>query len=195
MRKQLLFLCIILVGYKTEKLPEGWTQIEKTKIGGEKIEIYFFDYMVRLEKLQPDYLQYKGREFTNILQKVQFQFPAYVAKRKVDRDSVIYFILRPNENKSDSPYFFDFEVVKVEKDFPLESLENKSAYKDKILKTLDAKGCRGSIVSEYNILIQNNPNKKKLIGNGIQIADSIYTRVIPYEELKKPFYKLIESAL
>lgn len=185
---------IIFFAFKANNLPEGWIKIDKAKINGDKVEIYFFDYMSKLDKIQPDYGQFKGRAFTKILQKVQFQFPAYVAKKAVPKeDSVIFFILRPNESKSASPYFFDLEIAKVHKDFPLLSLEDKTAYKDRILKTSDAPGCRGSLVSEYNKLIQNSPNKDKLIGNGIQITDSIVTRVLSYEELRKPFYKLIES--
>ncbi|MEI9945888.1 MAG: hypothetical protein WDN26_16915 [Chitinophagaceae bacterium] len=194
--KKYLLISLLLFAFKSDKLPEGWIEIEKTKVGGEKIEIYFFDYMSKLETIQPNYLQYKGREFTNFLQKVQFEFPAYVAKRDLKKeDSVIYFVLRPNIDKSDRPYFFDLEIVKVEKDFPINSLENKESYKYRILKTTDANGCRGSLVTEYNKIIQNNPNRAQLIGNGIQIADSIFTRVIPYEEFKKPFLKIIEANL
>ena len=112
MNKYLLSTCLIFFVFKIGELPVGWTKIENTKIGGEKIEVYFFDYMSKLDELQPDYLQHKGREFTDILQKVQFQFPAYVAKRNVaNEDSVIYFILRPNEAKSDGPNIFDLEIV------------------------------------------------------------------------------------
>jgi hypothetical protein len=194
--KYLLSICLIFFVLKTGELPVGWMQIEKTKIGREKIEVYFFDYMSRLGELQPDYLQHKGREFTDILQKVQFQFPAYVAKRKVGKeDSVIYFILRPNEAKSNGPNIFDLEIVKVNEDFPLQSLEDKMAYKDRILKITDAPGCWGSLVNEYNKIIQDSPNKEKLIGNGVQITDSIFTRVIPYKELKRFFFKLIETNL
>ena len=196
MKNYLLLICVLFAAFKTDESPEGWTQIEKTKIGGEDITIYFFDYLSRVEKLRPDYLQYKGRDLTNFLQNIQFQYPAYVAKRSlIQQDSVIYFVLRPNEKKADSPYPFDLEIVKTDKDFALQSLEDKATYKDKILKVLDANGCRGGLLSEYNKIIQSLRNKDEVIGNGIRITDSIFTRVIAYKEVKTPFYKLIESNL
>ena len=153
--------------------------------------------MSKLDQVQPDYTKLKGREYTNALKKVQFRFPAYAAKKREIKkeDSVLYFLLRPNESKADRPYFFDLQIVKVKKDFPIESLEDESKYKDRIIKTTDATACRGSLISEYNKAIQDNPNKDKLIGNGIQITDSIFTRVIPYSEFKNAFYRLIEANL
>jgi len=194
MKKYLLLTSVLLFAFKASELPEGWIRVEETQINGEKVEVYFFDYMSKLDKLQPEYSNQKGNELIKTLQKVQFQFPAYVAKKNVAKeDSVIYYILRPNESKSESPFFFDLEIVKVSKDFPLQSLEDKAAYKERILKVTDAKGCRGALVCEHNKLIQNSPNKEKLIGSGIQITDSIFTRVIAYKEIKNTFYRLIES--
>lgn len=191
-----LFVSLLFFSFQANNLPQGWTKIEKLKIGNQKMEVYFFDYMTRLEILEPNLSQLKGRAFTNRLQKIQCSFPTYVAKRKLDEsDSLIFYVLRPNESKIDRPFYFDLEIVKANADFPLDSLEEQNSYADKILKTVPAIGCRGSIVSEHNLLIQNNPDKAKLIGNGIQITDSIFTRVIPYEEIKKSFSKLIESNL
>jgi hypothetical protein len=196
MKKYLLFICVLLAAFKPDQSPEGWTEIEKTKIGGADITVYFFDYLSKVEKLQPDYLQYKGRDLTNFLEKIQFQYPAYVAKRSIiQEDSVIYFILRPNEKKKNTPFYFDLEIVKTHKDFALQLLEDKAAYQDKILKITDATGCRGGLLSEYNKIIQSLRNKDEIIGNGIRITDSIYTRVLPYKEIKAPLYKLIESNL
>jgi hypothetical protein len=195
MKKYLLVTCITLFAFITNKLASGWVHIEQTTINNEKLDIYFFDYLSKLEKVQPDFIQYKGRAFTDVLKNVQFQFPAYVAKRSVHEDSVIYYILRPNIKKADNPYFYDLEIVKTGKDFPIEDLEDQALYKEHIVKLIDTVRCRGALISEYNFIIQNNPDKDKLIGNGIQIADSIYVRVLPYKEVKGAFYKLIEVNL
>ncbi|MGN6402278.1 MAG: hypothetical protein ACTHMD_17595 [Flavisolibacter sp.] len=194
--KTFLIGCIFLFGFTTGKLPEGWTKVDNPKIAGKKFEVYFFDYMTRLQKLRPDIMQLKGREFTNALRDIQFQYPVYVAQTKADnKDSVIFYILRPNKAKIDRPFYYDLQVVKVNKDFSLEALENKDEYQKHIIKTIDASKCRGALVGEHNLLVQRNPNKKEMIGNGIQIADSIYTRVIPYEEVKSQYYKVIEDNL
>ena len=141
-------------------------------------------------------MELKGREFTNALTDIQFQYPAYVAQRKVDgQDSIIFYILRPNPAKVDRPFFYDLEIVKVEKEFSLESLEQKTAFQGRTIKIVDAPGCRGALVNEHNLLVQRSPNKEQMIGNGIQITDSIFTRVIPYEEVKKQYYKIIENNL
>ena len=196
MKKYLLIICVLFAGFKSDESSEGWIQVEKTKIAGEDFTIYFFDYLSKVEKLRPDYLQYKDQDLVNFLQKIQFLYPAYVAKRSIiQEDSAIYFILRPNEKKLDSPYPFDLEIVKTDKYFALQSLEDRATYKDKILKTLDANGCRGGLLSEYNKIIQSLQNKDEVIGNGIRITDSIFTRVVAYKEVKTPFYKLIESNL
>ena len=194
--KILLLSCIFLLAFTDLKLPEGWAKIDKPKIAGQKFDVYFFDYMTQLQKLRPDIMQLKGRAFTNALKDIQFQYPVYVAQRKVDgQDSIIFYVLRPNTAKMNRPFYYDLEVIKVYKDFSLASLENKSNYQNHILKTIDAPGCRGSLVGEHNLLVQRNPNKAQMIGNGVMIADSIFTRVIPYEELKKQYYKVIEDNL
>jgi hypothetical protein len=192
-----LIICFLFFGGYGNNIPEGWTKVEKkAAVGKTKLEVYFFDYMSRVEKLHPDFSRYKGRAFTNILEEVQFQFPCYVAKRKLaEEDSSIYYVLRPNIVKKDQPYFFDLQIVKVGEDFPLENLENTKDYEHLIIKTIYATGCRGSLVCEHNRFIQNAPDRQKLIGNGIQITDSIFTRVLPYEEIKRPFFKLIEANL
>src|SRR5687767_6254881 len=104
MIKYLLLSCIILFSFKSNQLPEGWRQIEKAEISGEKVEIFFFDYMSKLDEIKPDYLPVKGKEFLKFLENVYFQYPTYVAKKVVaNEDSVVYFILRPNASKSDNP--------------------------------------------------------------------------------------------
>ena len=197
MLKLLVLACFTLVTTYYTGLPNGWTMVDKkASIANVKLEVYFFDYMSRVQKLRPDIAQHKGREFTNILEEVQFQFPSYVAKQKLDKeDSAIYYILRPNASKKESAYFFDLQVVKLGRDFPLQDLEDLENYKQHVIKTIAAKGCRGSLVCEHSRFIQDAPDKKNLIGNGIQITDSIFTRVIPFEEIKKPFYNLIEANL
>lgn len=90
-------------------------------------------------------------------------------------------------------FHLDLEVIKVAKDFRIEKLEHKDNYKGYILKSMLAVGCRASTVCEYNLIIQQHPDRDKLIGNGFQIADSIFTRVIPFDEQKKSFYKVIEQ--
>lgn len=192
----LLLSTLFFFSFMAIKTPAGWEKIDKAKVGKEKLELYFFDYMTRLEEARPDFSQLKGRDFTNALQQVQFRYPAYVAKRDLNKvDSVIYYVLRPDEAKSDQPFYFDLEIIKAGHDFSLDSLERKSSYENKIIKIVPAIGCRGALVYENNLLVQKNPDKDKLIGNGIQIAEGIFTRVIPFEEIKKPFLRLIESNL
>lgn len=194
--KTLLLSCLFLSAFSTVKLPEGWTKVDNPKIAGQKFEVFFFDYMTRLQKLRPDIMQLKGREFTNALREIQFQYPTYVAQRKVEgQDSVMFYILRPNTAKIDRPFYYDLEIVKVEKNFCLASLESKDGYANHVTKTVDAPRCRGALVGEHNLLVQRNPNKDQMIGNGIPIADSIFTRVIPYAEVKNQFYKIIEDNL
>jgi hypothetical protein len=195
--KQIIFiLSIVLLSFKTGKLPEGWTKVETVTIASQKADIYFFDYMSKMEVREPDYRQYKGRAFTDILQKVQFQFPTYAAKMNADKnDSVMYYLLVPNVMKADEPYYFDLRIVRVGKDFQLSNFEDSAGYSGNIVRTVPAIGCRGSLLSEHNRIIQEHPNKEKLIGNGVQITDSIFTRVIPYAESKKAFLKLIEANL
>lgn len=64
-----------------------------------------------------------------------------------------------------------------------------------IVISLDATGCRGGSIYEYNRVVQDNPDKKKLIGNAMRITDSIITRVIPYEETTNQFFRRIEADL
>ena len=191
--KKYLLSCFFLFAFKATSLPVGWLEIEKTAVKGEELEVFFFDYTSKLYEVAPDIEKYKERQFTNKLEEVQFQFPAYAAKRNVKgEDSVIYYILRPDKSKMDQPFYFNLEIVKTGKSFALESLEYKSNYQDHILKTVPAPTCRGSLISGYMSIIQDSPRKKELIGNGFRLTDSIFTRVLPYSEVRKPFYKLIE---
>jgi hypothetical protein len=194
MKALLLILSLTFFTNTVEKPPIGWRKIENTKIGGTKMEVFFFDYMNKAVLVRPDITSLKGREFTTALEEIRFSFPYYVAKGKAsDKDSVLFYILRPNGEKRKSMNHLDLEIVKVSKGFGLEKLEHQDNYKDYIIKSTPASGCRGGIVSEYNLIVQQHPEKDKLIGNGFQIADSIFTRVIPFEETKKSFYKLIEQ--
>lgn len=187
---------ISFLGGTRNSLPKEWTLVEQTKIGDEEVNIYFFDYMSKLNDMPPDYLSYNGQKLVDFLRNVQFQFPTYIAKRKsATKDSVTYFVLRPDEGKIDQLYFFNLEIVKTAKDVPIELFEDKFKYKDKIVKTIPATRCEGSLLFENSSVIQKISNKKAIIGNGMPIADSIYTRVVPYKEIRESFFKLIESNL
>lgn len=191
-----LVACISFLVGTSNTLPKEWTLVEKTKVEDEEVNIYFFDYMSKLNDMPPDYLSYNGKKLVDFLKNVQFQFPTYIVKRKnATKDSVTFFVLRPNREKIEQLYFFNLEIVKTAKDIPIELFEDKFKYKDKIVKTIPAIGCEGSLLFENSSVIQKISNKKAIIGNGMPIADSIYARVVPYKEIRESFFKLIESNL
>lgn len=193
MKILLLITVFTLLTNSPKELPKGWRKIETSIINKEEFEIFFFDYMTRIVSTNPNILELKGRQFLNALEDVRFMYPSYVAKQLLPgQDSIIFYVLRPNEEKRKTMFHLDFEVIKVAKDFQIEKLELKENYKRYIIKSMLAEGCRAGSVCEYNSIIQQHPDKEKLIGNGFQIADSIFTRVIPYDEQKKSFYKIIE---
>jgi len=194
MKTLLLFISLTFFISTVDKLPIGWKKIESAKIGDTKMEVFFFDYMSKAVLLRPDITNLKGREFTTALEDVRFKFPSYVARGKAsEKDSLLFYILRPNEEKRTSMFNLDLVIIKVSKDFAIEKLEYPDNYRAYIIKTVPASGCRGGIVCEHNLIVQQHSEKEKLVGNGYQIADRIFTRVIPFEEIKKPFYKLIEQ--
>lgn len=194
MNKYFLVGMLAIVSFATIDYPEGWTKVGKEKFNGQKFEVYFFDYFSKVKELEPDLKNYKGSQFTDKLENVHFKFPLYVFSTRKE-EVWKYYILRPNEAKRGTPNFFDIDIVTTEHEMGLNGFEDRSGYKNILSKTIEAKSCRGELIYEYNQMIQRNPNKNNLIGNGIPITDSIFTRVIPYQETKTQFFKSIQEDL
>lgn len=180
------------MSFSTIEYPEGWIKVGNERLNGQKYEVYFFDYFSRVKELEPDLRKYKGTQFTDKLENIHFRFPLYVflAKKKSSRT---YYVLRPNKDKKGTPNFFNIDIINTENEIELTQLEDRSSYTDILSKTIDANSCRGELIYEYNQFIQRNPNKGNLIGNGIPITDSVFTRVIPYEETRNQFLNSIKD--
>jgi hypothetical protein len=190
-----LITVITALSFVADKMPEGWKKIKTEKVGERKFEVYFFDYFTRLQKDQPDIFNYKGTEFTNRMQVIHDKYPLYVFKTK-EKDSLVYFILRTRPSASkDTPFWLDIDIIKSSTEYGLDRLEDRINYLYELKKTIPAKTCRGGLVYEYSLIIQNNPDKKKLIGGGVAITEGIFTSVLSYEETKKQFFASAEAEL
>ncbi|MDF2192558.1 hypothetical protein [Paraflavitalea sp. CAU 1676] len=186
----LLLFCVA----EPKDLPDVWTKIETTQVKGEDVEVFFCDFWAVIGKTQPDLFHIKGDAFVKEAQKIQQQLPTYVVKRKTSNaDSVLYYVLRHNVEKKEDPFPFDIEVVRVAKEFPLQSLENRSNYRQYIDTILHAPGCRSYLLCEHHCLIQALKDKEKIIGSGMPVTEGIITRVLPYKSIKASFFNSLET--
>jgi len=196
MSKVLISTIIVGILFSNHFLPDGWTFIEKETIRKNRVDVYFFDYMTRLGKLKPEFKNASGRDASDMMTEVEFQFPTYIVEMSVKKnDSVYYFLLLPNPNKIQSPNWYDLVKIGYTEKVPLSTFEDSTKYKANVLSITDAVGCRGSLVYEHSYIIQASPDGKKAIGNGIQIVEGIFTRVVPYSEVKTALFRHIETTL
>ncbi len=194
MKKYIIVIIVALLSFKAGE-PRGWAKVETRKLKTYKAEVYFFDYFSKAAEVYPDISQFKGRAFVDKLADVHFRYPLYVAKVYLKKDTIAYYILRPDRSRKGTPFMFTIDVVKSQQEYILDQLEDTLNYVADRIKIIDAKGCRGGSIYEYNRIVQDNPDNNKLIGNGMRMTDSIITRVIPYEETANPFFRLIEADL
>jgi hypothetical protein len=191
------FLITVLtaLSFVPDKTPEGWTKIKTEKEGYRKFEVYFFDYLSRLEKDLPGIFDYKGKEFTDRLRTIHDKYPLYVFKTK-EKDSLVYFVLRTRPSApKDSSFTLCIDIIKTAAEYGLDRLEERNNYLYELKKTIPASSCRNGLAYEYSLIVQRNPDKKRLVGNGIAITQGIFVRVLPYEETKQQFFASAASEI
>lgn len=187
------FLCTAFLFISAVSPYNSWKTVEKVKIQKFKGEVIFFDHLIELTK-QLNGSKIADKEMIQRLQDIHFTYPLYVARLEKKKE-FMYYILRADQEKSQSPFFFEVDVVRSSEEIQLYQLLDRANYQDKLLETLPAKACRGELIYEDMEFVQRQSNKDKLVGNGIQLIPGLFTRVIPAKETKEPFIDLIESDL
>lgn len=187
--KKTIFILFALIGVLIDSNAQI-KQINKISINGNKGHLFFYDHLVALAQ-KTDLNNLPDSVFLKKFDDIQFTTPTYIVELKIKKTKLYrYYILRANKSKQNTPFFFDLDIVQSSIKLNIDTLKNQVDYKFQLLKTIDAKGCRGATIYEHNDIAQKNPS---LIGNGIQLVKGVFVRVIPFNEIQTNFYKLIEN--
>ncbi|HEY2847996.1 MAG TPA: hypothetical protein VGI80_09275 [Pyrinomonadaceae bacterium] len=82
--------------------------------------------------------------------------------------------------------FYKVEVVRN----PMADFDpNNGDYSDKIVQVIDEVNCGGTLFESMTMF--DAPEKKKLVGNGVQLF-GYYRRVQPYAEIRKSIISIIQ---
>jgi len=164
--------------------------VDTIEISGKNAIVYFYDHLVDLAK-EKDLTSLVGAKFRAEFDKIRFSKSTYILEVRND-DNYQYFIFQANDSKKKTPYFFDMHLVESKSQIEIKELIVYKKYKNKIIKTIDAKGVRGGAIYEHSLVAQKDPS---IIGNGIQITKGIFDRVIPFREISAKMTELIASEL
>lgn len=101
---------------------------------------------------------------------------------------ITYLCIRGNPEKLNTKFFYKVEVIKG---IPNSSFNpNTDNYSDKIAEIIDHINCGGTLFESMSLF--SDPEKKKYIGNGIQLF-GYFRRVQPYSEIKASIESIIKQ--
>lgn len=163
-------------------------EVDNFKIGKQNVDVFFYDPLDSLSKLDKDFQTKTDKEKSNALDKYLHERPLYLFRltNKKTMDTT-YLCIHGNPEKTNTKMFYKVEVIK---NVPANFNPNDANYSSKIVQTIDQVNCGGTLFESMTLL--DNEEGKKAVGNGIQLF-GYYRRVQPYSEIKTSMKNIIKE--
>ncbi|MEP6847125.1 MAG: hypothetical protein ABI861_14030 [Panacibacter sp.] len=158
--------------------------------GDDSITVFFYDPLLRINKLDKDFQSKPDKEKSDALNKYLHENPLYLFRlTNAKTKDIRYLCISGNPEKEKTKMFYKVEVIKnMLADFN----PNNNNYSDKIVQVIDQVNCGGTLFE--NMSLFDSEENKKLVGNGIELY-GYYRRVQPYLEIKTSIIYIIEQQL
>ena len=158
--------------------------------GDDSIAVYFYDPLLRLDKVDKNFQSKTDKEKSDALNKYLHENPLYLFRlTNTKTKDIRYLCIRGNPEKEKTKMFYKVEVIK---NVPSDFNPNDTNYADKIVQVIDQINCGGTLFE--NMSLFDSEENKKLVGKGIQLF-GYYRRVQPYSEIKTSINYIIEQLL
>jgi hypothetical protein len=172
-----LFTLISILFFLKSNAQEINKEVDKFKIGRNKVEVVFFDPFQNILIADPEFDSKSDKEKSEILDNYLHNSILYefkLTQKKAGLYTKYQIVGDPEKPRSKMFY-------------QVKAFENQV-----YIKTIETINCGGTLFEHMYLF--DDPSRKKHVGNGVQLF-GYFRRVQPYKEIKDSMVRIIEEDL